>query len=159
MGIFEKIFEIGNTMIDVMQACGPNMQLESMYGVSQDPFEMFVKTLSQTPNSQSMYANLLMRKVEERPEVRRWSDHLMPEISGHGVGALELAGTVPFSNVGMLAPQPVRRWRGSIVGEITDDSVEKPEEGDDHDTNTAWIPANLAGSNDGESVEEPSIWM
>src|SRR4051794_33286842 len=48
MGIFEKIFEIGNTMLDVMHACGQTISTEH-YGVTQGPFEMFIKTLSQTP--------------------------------------------------------------------------------------------------------------
>lgn len=93
MGIFEKIFEIGNTMLDVMHACGSDD-----YGGG---VEMFVKTLSQTPNSQKQYANLLLQKAAEKP-------------------VLERTFAVGFGDV--VAPV-TRQWRGSIVGEIDDDGV------------------------------------
>jgi len=43
------------------------------HGPSQDPFEMFVHTLSQTPNSQKLFASLLLAKAAEKPEIRRYS--------------------------------------------------------------------------------------
>ncbi|KAL5318327.1 hypothetical protein ACEPPN_013386 [Leptodophora sp. 'Broadleaf-Isolate-01'] len=124
MGIFEKIFEIGNTMLDVMQACGTSIPSES-YGVVQDPFEIFVKTLSQTPNSQRQYANLLLAKAAEKPEIHRFSmplSNLIPLQDGSapaeeyafmgercGIDGLNgLNGTVAGT----------REWRGSIVGEV-----------------------------------------
>lgn len=140
MGIFEKIFEIGNTMLDVMQACGSSIPNES-YGVVQDPFEVFVKTLSQTPNSQRQYANLLLAKAAEKPEIQRFGISLngpLSAVSGsvHTEGSIAeglvspIEGGFPYlgttnGNVsgeeldGGMEGLPVPRgWRGSIVGEI-----------------------------------------
>ncbi len=143
MGIFEKIFEIGNTMLDVIQACGNSIPRET-YGVVQDPFEMFVKTLSQTPNSQRQYANLLLAKVIEKPEIQRFSQHLTSGLSEleiappvtmdlatsavaeYGIGGL---GLMPL----VLAPQ---QWKGSILGEISDDETYKVDE--DSVENQTW---------------------
>lgn len=179
MGIFEKIFEVGNTMLDVMQACGTNIPHEN-YGVVQDPFDMFVKTLSQTPNSQRQYANLLLAKAAEKPEIQRFSQTLVPALSNNGlpgpmtgvdfgsvVGGLDGAGNVgevgaPFINPdGLMAPVPARQWRGSIVGEITEDDVYKVEEdGTDEpcaewNDNTVWV----TDSNDGDSVVGGTVWL
>ncbi|KAG4413768.1 hypothetical protein IFR04_013118 [Cadophora malorum] len=136
MGIFEKIFEIGNTMLDVMQACGSSIPNES-YGVVQDPFEVFVKTLSQTPNSQRQYANLLLAKAAEKPEIQRFGMSLngpLSAVSGSVEGSEGLIspieggfpylgttdGNAPGSelDVGMEGLPVPRGWRGSIVGEI-----------------------------------------
>ena len=171
MGIFEKIFEIGNTMLDVMQACGTNIPHEH-YGVVQDPFDMFVKTLSQTPNSQRQYANLLLAKAAEKPEIQRFSQTLVPALSSHGL-PVPMSGVdfgvggvgVPFVTAdGLMAPVPVREWRGSIVGEINDDGVYKVEDdgteehgGAEWSDNTVWV----TDSNDGDSVggTVPGVWM
>lgn len=113
MGIFEKIFEIGNSMVDVMQAYGSQIPHE-VYGICQDPLDMFVKTLSQTPNAQRQYANLLLAKATEKPEIRRFSHNLMKELS---------IGTFPEengSNTNMALHVGERKWRGSIMGEIKD---------------------------------------
>ncbi|EHK97046.1 putative Maltose fermentation regulatory protein MAL63 [Glarea lozoyensis 74030] len=80
MGIFEKIFEVSNTMLDVMQAYGNKIQNDH-YGVTQDPFEIFIRTLSQTPNSQRQYANLLLAKAAEKPEIQRFSQSPLPALS------------------------------------------------------------------------------
>jgi hypothetical protein len=176
MGIFEKIFEIGNTMLDVMQACGTNIPHEH-YGVVQDPFDMFVKTLSQTPNSQRQYANLLLAKAAEKPEIQRFSQTLAPALSSNalpmpmsglefGPGAMNGPGAdVPFViSDGLLAPVPARQWRGSIVGEINDDGVykvednETAEQGGSWNDNTVWV----TDSNDGDSVgggTVPGVWF
>lgn len=108
MGIFEKIFEIGNTMLDVLHACGEDYGSGRGRGVLQDPFEVFVRTLSLMPNSQEKYARMLLLKAEERPEVLRWSQN--PSLG-------DLAPPGPGTLAG------VDRWRGSIVGEIGDDGV------------------------------------
>ncbi|KAL2070132.1 hypothetical protein VTL71DRAFT_14812 [Oculimacula yallundae] len=163
MGIFEKIFEIGNTMLDVMQACGnsanANLSLASDgYGVGRDPFDMFVKTLSQTPNSQRQYAALLLAKAAEKPEIQRFSMPLGGPFSGsNGVSGVEdfaygvgegaaLNGPVGGNGnsmrgwrgsivgeigegLGLMPPVPSREWRGSIVGEIGEDGVYKDNEG------------------------------
>ncbi|KAK0103195.1 hypothetical protein ONS95_014991 [Cadophora gregata] len=139
MGIFEKIFEIGNTMLDVMQACGTNIPSES-YGVAQDPFEVFVKTLSQTPNSQRQYANLLLAKAAEKPEIQRFSMPISAPLSAASVSVSRSEGlttspveggafpyismntaaatTAASSDIDMQGLPVPRGWRGSIVGEI-----------------------------------------
>jgi hypothetical protein len=177
MGMFEKIFEIGNTMLDVMQAYGTNIPHEH-YGVVQDPFDMFVKTLSQTPNSQRQYASLLLAKAAEKPEIQRFSETLTPTLTNHdlsvpmngvefGVGGsmpMPVGAGVPFVTAdGLLAPVPARQWRGSIVGEINDDGAYKveddvtEEQGGSWSDNTVWI----TDSNDGDSVggSVPGIWL
>ena len=169
MGIFEKIFEIGNTMLDVMQACGTNIPHEH-YGVVQDPFDMFVKTLSQTPNSQRQYANLLLAKAAEKPEIQRFTT-LAPSLSNNGLpipmsdlefgpGVMNTGVGVPFTaGDDLLAPVPARQWRGSIVGEVTDDGAyivedeSMEEQGGSWSDNTVWVTE----SNDGETV--PGVWM
>ena len=163
-------------MLDVMQACGTNIPSET-YGVAQDPFEMFVRTLSQTPNSQRQYANLLLAKAAEKPEIQRFSDHLVPELSGHdhalpmptsaaGTGFDGLGGVFDTTAVGLMPPVQQRpHWRGSIVGEIGEDGVYKVEdEGHDRqdenvvhwNDNAVWVTDT---SNDGDSVMSGGVWM
>ncbi|KAA8575503.1 hypothetical protein MFRU_002g00450 [Monilinia fructicola] len=113
MGIFEKIFEIGNSMVDVIQAHGSHIPHE-LYGIFQDPLEMFVKTLSRTPNSQRQYANLLISKVAENPEIQRFSHVLTNGLSN---GAIPSANGL---NPSMTPQLGERQWRGSIVGEVED---------------------------------------
>lgn len=72
MGIFEKIFEIANTMLDVIQACGPRIE-RAQYGVFQDPLSFFIRTLSVTPRSRKQYATLLLEKASIKPELTRLS--------------------------------------------------------------------------------------
>ena len=147
MAIFEKIFEIGNTMLDVTQACGTTIPSES-YGVVQDPFEMFVRTLSQTPNSQRQYANLLLAKAAEKPEIQRFSQTLTPPLTDYSM----FPTPVPYTmgpeaglNETLMAPSvSPRQWRGSIVGEIGDDGVYKVVEGAQQDDkrweeDAAWV--------------------
>ncbi|KAI6713873.1 hypothetical protein JHW43_003630 [Diplocarpon mali] len=148
MGIFEKIFEIGNTMLDVMQACGRSIP-SPPNGVAQDPFSVFVKTLSQTPNSQRQYANLLLAKAAEKPEIQRFAQPLgaglgsgvpdevgenlfglqdqamVRQLRGSIVGEIGLADLVRRRREGSLTPVQTRQWRGSIVGEIGEDGLYK----------------------------------
>lgn len=84
MGIFEKIFEVGCSMIDVLQASGLSSRRHASFGpegemraltggiAAVDPYSAFVKTLSTTPNSANMYARLLMAKAAEKPEIQRY---------------------------------------------------------------------------------------
>ncbi|TAQ86323.1 hypothetical protein B7494_g5378 [Chlorociboria aeruginascens] len=140
MGIFEKIFEIGNSMLDVMRMYGPNMRHEN-YGVAQDPFGMFVRTLSQTPNSQRQFADILLQKAEETPEILRWSGGLRPAISD---GEFDLAGD---KDEGLVLPG--REWRGSIVGEITEASDNGTMQDDSDHSWTIWTepssPLEISG--------------
>ncbi|EPE32242.1 hypothetical protein GLAREA_07375 [Glarea lozoyensis ATCC 20868] len=127
MGIFEKIFEVSNTMLDVMQAYGNKIQNDH-YGVTQDPFEIFIRTLSQTPNSQRQYANLLLAKAAEKPEIQRFSQSPLPALSARtGVMISDCGFT---DNHKLLPKTEVGQWRGSVVGEIDEDSVVKV--GGDH---------------------------
>ncbi|KAF7961241.1 hypothetical protein EAE96_000907 [Botrytis aclada] len=122
MGIFEKIFEIGNSMVDVMQAYGSQIPHE-IYGICQDPFDMFVRTLSQTPNSQRQYAALLLAKVTGKPEIQRFSHNLTKVLSiSPAPGAIE-------SNANLAPHIREPQWRGSIVGELKsdDDAVHRVE--------------------------------
>jgi len=116
MGIFEKIFEVGNTMLDVMQACGPSLPHSlGKSGISpQAPFEIFVKTLSQTENSQSQFANALMRKASEKPEIWRWGGGIGRSLSNSHEEVVDVAD---------------QRWRGNIVGEAdgNESSLPRPK--------------------------------
>lgn len=170
MGIFEKIFEIGNTMLDVMQACGTNLPHEAAYGVVQDPFEVFVKTLSQTPNSQRQYANLLLAKAAEKPEFRRSSDGLMPELHGHGgvvptpgldlggAGGIGFAGSAAGVGAPGLMPQQGRQWRGSIMGEVQDDGTYKINEDVADGQNQNW-GSDASASATGTGSGPNTIWI
>lgn len=128
MGIFEKIFEVGNTMLDVMQMYGSTSNVQpDTYGISQDPFQLFVKTLSQTPNSQRQYASLLLAKAAEKPEVLRYvqipQPGLLPPMD------FGLDSQLVVGDGALMPPLQARQWRGSIVGEIAEDGTYKPEEG------------------------------
>jgi hypothetical protein len=113
MGIFEKIFEVGCSMVDVVQASAASSQSStstmSTHGLTQDPFEMFVQTLSQTPNSQKLFANLLLAKAAEKPEIRRYSlgTSLLP-LPG---SVLDEQGSQSQEEEGYVPQRP----RGSIV--------------------------------------------
>ncbi|KAE8452517.1 hypothetical protein EG329_000420 [Mollisiaceae sp. DMI_Dod_QoI] len=173
MGIFEKIFEIGNTMLDVMQTCGTTIPHEC-YGVVRDPFELFVKTLSQTPNSQRQYANLLLAKAAEKPMMRRFSDHLTPELHGHGglvptpgldfaaAAGIEFVGSATTPGASLMPPAPVgqgRHWKGSVVGEIAEDGTYKGNEDvTDQQNQGAWnSDASATGTGTGSGAN--AIWI
>ncbi len=167
MGMFEKIFEIGNTMLDVMQACGTSLPSES-YGVAQDPFEVFIKTLSQTPNSQRQYANLLLAKAAEKPEIQRFTQPLQPELSGHATVPPNIDfgfGFAPTNGNSLMPPVPAQRqWRGSIVGEIGDDGTSLvDEEAQDEQPlwseDAIWIPETVDGSEDGLAAIDNIVWI
>jgi hypothetical protein len=154
MGIFEKIFEIGNTMLDVMQACGTSIHTD-IYGVSQDPFQIFVKTLSQTPNSQRQYANLLLQKAAEKPEISRFTQE-------HGLPVMNFAVDTPHdandNDNGQVPPLQGRQWRGSIVGEIADDGIYKvgdEEMGDEWTEHSTWV----SGSSDDGIGSVEGAWL
>ena len=154
MGIFEKIFEIGNTMLDITQTCGSTIPSGS-YGVVQDPLEMFVKTLSQTPNSQRQYANILLAKAAEKPQIQRFSQMSHPVLTDQPMISITTPYAVnpqtELSREGLLVP-PVspRPWRGSIVGEIGDDGVYKAVETVEDDGNQwgnfVWVPGTSDGA-------------
>jgi hypothetical protein len=85
MGIFEKIFEIGTWSVNVLGAYDsgsgahhPSMHFVggselALFGPSGrsttvlDPLEFFVKTLSASPNSKTMYADKLLLFAEQTP--------------------------------------------------------------------------------------------
>lgn len=172
MGIFEKIFEVGNTMLDVMHACGNNIPHE-MYGVTQDPFQMFVKTLSQTPNSQKQYANLLLAKAAEKPEMQRFTCNITPALYdpvraepygvdfGNGIPFIDSFPTQQVrswrNSISGLAPPslPPRQFRGSIVGELSDDEPQVME--NSGKTDSVWNDNTVLISENEISV--PGIWV
>jgi hypothetical protein len=171
MGIFEKIFEIGNTMLDVMQACGTSLPNES-YGVAQDPFEVFVKTLSQTPNSQRQYATLLLAKAAEKPEFQRLTQTLTPSLSLPENQMLPLPPAVDFLGYGQangngLLPTAQRLWRGSIVGEVGEDGSYKLNEDAAEEEqalwadNAIWIPETVASVSDDDGITgmDDGVWI
>ncbi|CCU75370.1 hypothetical protein/Fungal trans superfamily [Blumeria hordei DH14] len=130
MGIFEKIFEIANTTLDVIQACGTGSEMVK-YGICQDPFGVFVRTLSSTPKSQKQYANLLLEKVAEKPEIARlssglWSSNLtLPCL----VDGLQESLTIVENDDAASGSARVQAWKGSIIGEVCDDvKVQMPKE-------------------------------
>jgi len=134
---------------------------------------MFVKTLSQTPNSQRQYANLLLAKAAEKPEMRRFSDHLTPELHGRGelvaapgmhfgaAGGVGFMGSAGASGTALVPPPPTgqaSQWRGSIVGEIAEDGTYKVNdnaaEAQDHGWNS---DASLTGIDTGSGAN--AIWV
>jgi hypothetical protein len=126
MAIFEKIFEVGNTMLDVMQVYGPSMPNKTQ-GIVWDPIQAFVKTLSQTPNSQRKYSNLLLAKAAvDKPFIQRFSQCSKPGLSKYGmlhvdIGAEEASGieNVNGNTNGLMSPGQ-RQCGGSILGEMGD---------------------------------------
>ncbi|KAK2629844.1 hypothetical protein QTJ16_000664 [Diplocarpon rosae] len=150
MGIFEKIFEIGNTMLDVTHACGRSIPSAS-HGVAQDPFAVFVKTLSQTPNSQRQFANLLLAKAAEKPTIQRFAQPLAP---GLGSGVLDGVGEGVFGT---------SQWRGSIVGEIGEDSLgtAHAQEGAEREAEQELQETEEAGwtNSSGEADVQDAVWV
>ncbi|RKF78947.1 putative sucrose utilization protein SUC1 [Golovinomyces cichoracearum] len=157
MGIFEKIFEIANTMLDVIQACGPSIE-SSRYGVYQDPLCVFIRTLSSTPRSRKQYATLLLEKAAEKPELSRLSSGLLG--SSLNLKNLSLEGQeIIGSNDGVIAGSSAEssgniQWQNRVVVEIHDDDEQKSsgeinlpvEEAQNQSSaltgthHTAWIP-------------------
>ncbi|KAH8195742.1 hypothetical protein TruAng_010096 [Truncatella angustata] len=128
MGIFEKIFEIGTWSVNVMGAydsgtTNPTRPFGgaadgvagmdfvggglSLFGPSGrraavlDPLEFFIKTLSASPNSKTMYADKLLMFAEQTPGGMRTS--LSPSISS-------------------LEPTGENSWHATsgVVGEVID---------------------------------------
>jgi hypothetical protein len=140
MGMFEKIFEIGNTMLDVLQTSGMHIPHE-IYGVSQDPFGMFIKTLSQTPNSQKQFATILLTKASEKPEIHHFASGLMPSLKDptmNNPADPRNAVKMPFPTHGLIPRPTARRWSGSIVGEVDDNGLVKVEEKQDEQSIQEW---------------------
>ncbi|KAH8819937.1 hypothetical protein F5884DRAFT_30693 [Xylogone sp. PMI_703] len=136
MGIFEKIFEIGNAMLDVVHACGNAALVRTGYsgtaiglgrgGIWIDPFEVFIRTLSQNPNSQTQYANVLLAKASERPEIMRYSGGIAPPL---GLSAPRYDDAPPSSTIDTsgetvnIQERQTQNQRGRIIGEITADDA------------------------------------
>lgn len=112
MSLFEKIFEIGNTMLDVLQASGTNIPQE-IYSVTQDPFGMFIQTLSQTPTSQKQFVTMLLARVAEKPEIYRFGSGLMPSLMKEPTISTPVepgnAIVMPFSAQGLMQRPPLER--------------------------------------------------
>ncbi|POS83690.1 hypothetical protein EPUL_005675 [Erysiphe pulchra] len=128
MGIFEKIFEIANTMLDVIQACGPSIE-RTQYGVFQDPLGFFIRTLSATPRSQKQYATLLLEKVSLKPEISRLSNSPLSGSLTLKNLSLEGQDIIETNNCTITSISPelpaASQWQGCIVAEIQDSDESK----------------------------------
>lgn len=96
MGIFEKIFQIGNCCMNVLANMDQRSTARGSFGgfsgamgmdfvgtgdlgvlslsrrgISTDPFEVFIRTLSATPNSRTQFANTLLAVAQQRPGVMK----------------------------------------------------------------------------------------
>jgi len=120
LGIFEKIFEIGCSMIDVVQASGlplDALSTPSTGRIAQDPFGAFVQTLSRTPNSQKTYATLLMAKAAQNPEIQRFDMQLQMPLAGSAIEEQFFENGAP-----VVVPTAERRPRGSVT-ELTEEEL------------------------------------
>lgn len=177
MGIFEKIFEIGNTFLDVLDACGNNIPQE-IYGVTKDPFQMFIKTLSQTPNSQKQYANMLLAKAAEKPTISKFTDNLVCSLDDPILGPvmMDFDTGAPYGDIlpplqprgwrgsrsgqfgdARLPPLQPRQFRGSIVGEIGEDGSYTAAEESSDEEHTPWTDNTILISDNDISV--PGVWV
>ncbi|KAI9046744.1 hypothetical protein LZ554_009482 [Drepanopeziza brunnea f. sp. 'monogermtubi'] len=84
-----KIFEVGNTMLEVLQACGAAALSAVNMSTAPDPFAEFVRKLGQTSSAQPQYANLLLARAAEKPVVQLFA---MPGYSGLGDGSRAAGG-------------------------------------------------------------------
>lgn len=132
MGIFEKIFEIGTWSVNVMGAydsgttnptrpfggasdgvggmdyVGGDLSLfghSGRSGVVQDPLQYFIKTLSASPNSKTMYADKLLMFAEQTPSGMR--TNLSPVMT-------------PF---GTLTRENSWSTASGVVGEVSEDKT------------------------------------
>lgn len=130
MGIFEKIFEIANTMLDVIQTCGPSME-RVQYGICQDPLSVFVRTLSSTSRSQKQYASFLLEKATEKPELCRLTNGLLASNLAPGtlsLGPQEVTNGPDRLNCTSNRPLTTGQSQEITLNEINDDVEELPEE-------------------------------
>jgi hypothetical protein len=152
MGIFEKIFEIGTSCINVLQAydsassaftrpggrslaaamdfvSGADIGVFSLgrKGVSIDPLEFFVRTLSASPNSRTRFAESLLRLASERPGGLKMSlsPSLSPMVTTTGGSAVAASSPSARSSAGWsYSESPVcgsERVVGTILGEMIDE--------------------------------------
>ncbi|KAB5585123.1 fungal-specific transcription factor domain-containing protein [Coniochaeta sp. 2T2.1] len=155
MGIFEKIFKIGAAYIDALSACdsaGPNLGRRlglgmdfangdlgvlgvGRRGVSIDPLEFFVKTLSSTPNSRTQFAEQLIVHASQRP------------------GGMKMALSPPprmFAAHLHMPQVPQQSWNapvsmaGAVLGEITDEDELDPSTARVKRSRTSAMPAHPA---------------
>lgn len=196
MGIFEKIFEIGNTMLDVLHALegteGLGVEgsglgtgfggLENGTGLSvvNDPFEVFIKTLSGNPNSKRQYANLLLQKAREKPFgglgrlgpeiggvafanslLSPESNTVSPELGNMAVMNVGGMGTGSGNGLGLgingVGAGQGGQWRGSIVGEIQDDGTYKVH--DDTTTDDQGVTWTSIGDGNDLAISGNAGWI
>ncbi|KAK0705505.1 hypothetical protein B0H67DRAFT_385407 [Lasiosphaeris hirsuta] len=128
MGIFEKIYEIASSFVEVLnhQGGGPSPTTFGMdfanigtgsdlgvlgvgrRGFTADPLEFFVKTLTSTPNSKIQFADRLLKLAHEKP------------------GAMKMALSPILLPVSPWGTEGSQAWpgstAGSVLGEVTDES-------------------------------------
>lgn len=159
MGIFEKIFEIGDSCIKALDEIDGNntarrymggisgfMGMDffgtgdlgvlgtSRRGVAIDPMEIFVRTLSATPNSRAQFAERLL----SRPGVMKMS--LSPSLAAPLLQPGSLSWSTGLSGASNTQPM------GSILGEVAKEENELDTEG-----NSGWPLGNTMGLSGGTS--------
>ncbi|RYP75352.1 hypothetical protein DL771_002448 [Monosporascus sp. 5C6A] len=163
MGIFEKIFEVGTWCVNVLGAYeyGPNSPSHPFGGVADgttgmdhitgdlslltqggrggvhtDPLEFFVKMLSSSPNSRTMFAEKLLMFASEAPGSLRTA--LSPAPSTSTTSSTRTEGE--------------QRGGEAILGEVSDDA------GPDDDALTLKTELATEGSVPMEEINDPSGW-
>lgn len=164
MGIFEKIFQIGKCAMGVLdnmdQANAARGSMSGMSGamgmdyvgsgdlgllslsrrgITTDPFEVFIRTLSATPNSRTQFANTLLTVAQQRPGVLKMA--LSPSLSTPGLQPESLAWTNDLSVVANSVPM------SSIRNEVVKDENDVTAEG----TN-GWSLGNTISLDEGASA-------
>ncbi|KAK3344235.1 hypothetical protein B0T25DRAFT_321578 [Lasiosphaeria hispida] len=128
MGIFEKIYEIASSFVEVLSPRGGGRSRNAfgmdfanigagsdlgIFGVGRrgftvDPLEFFVKTLTSTPNSKIQFADRLLRLAHEKP------------------GAIKMALSPMLLPVSPWGTKGSQAWpgstAGSVLGEVTDEA-------------------------------------
>lgn len=143
MGMFEKIFEIGNCAMNVLdmmdQSSGARSSFGSMgmdfvgsgdlgvlglsrRGVATDPFEVFVRTLSATPNSRSQFANTLLATAQQRPGVMKMA--LTPALTAPALQPENVPWSTDLSSVSNSLPM------NSMIDGVVKEETDMDTEGD-----------------------------
>lgn len=145
MGIFEKIFHIGKCAMNVldqmdqysaargsMSGISGAMGMDfvgsgdlgllsvSRRGITTDPFEVFIRTLSGTPNSRTQFAETLLAVAQQRPGVFKMA--LTPSLSTPNIQSESLPWTNDLSAV--ASSLPMSSMRNEVVKDENDMDAE-----------------------------------
>lgn len=148
MGIFEKIFQIGNCCMNVLADMDQRSAARSSFGgfsggamgmdfvgagdlgvlglgrrgVSTDPFEVFVRTLSATPNSRTQFANTLLAVAQQRPGVMKMA--LTPSLEPPALQPEPLSWSTGLSGVSSSVPMDT-----NMLDDVIKEENEIPTDG------------------------------